>query len=347
MLICYNNIYLSSNCVERLRGDCLAKIKDLKIENIDKVKECFYNTQIRTKNELSLKTGISKAGITNILKILLKKQLISYIGEAHSTGGRKSKQYQINKDYCHIGKIILQRKKEIYNINVQSVDLFNQSIYENQLISQVGSYQELVEMISTLLNNDHLINVLCLSIPGICENGYISDCDFEKLRHIDLKEQFTQRYHKKIMIENDVNVAAIGLHHLLSIPHLALLYQPAVEYIGCGLIIAHHLYNGFSHFAGELRYLPFYDHQIQDEMLRNQPQELLRLQIETICCVVNPEMICLCSDVLNKEDMSTIQFHLPLQHIPKIHVLDSLDMYLDEGLYDIAINIQKEDNDVY
>ena len=93
-MICYNNIYLSSNCVERLRGDCLAKIKDLKIENIDKVKECFYNTQIWTKNELSLKTGISKAGITNILKILLKKQLISYIGEAHSTGGRKSKQYQ-------------------------------------------------------------------------------------------------------------------------------------------------------------------------------------------------------------------------------------------------------------
>ena len=42
-----------------------------------------------------------------------------------------------------------------------------------------------------------------------------------------------------------------------------------------------------------------------------------------------------------------LQFHLPLQHIPKIHVLDSLDMYLDEGLYDIAINIQKEDNDVY
>ena len=325
----------------------MTKIEDLKLKNTNIMKECFLDAQIWTKNALSLKTGISKTATTNILKELLEKQVICYIGEACSTGGIKSKQYHINKDYYHVGRIVLQRKKEQYILSGQSVNLFGQIVVEKDMISHTGSYQELVNLIQHLLINDSSISILCLSIPGICENGYISDCDFEKLRHIDLKEQFTQRYHKKIMIENDVNVAAIGLHHLLAIPHLALLYQPAVEYIGCGLIIAHHLYNGFSHFAGELRYLPFYDHQIQDEMLRNQPQELLRLQIETICCVVNPEMICLCSDVLNKEDMSTIQFHLPLQHIPKIHVLDSLDMYLDEGLYDIAINIQKEDNDVY
>lgn len=311
------------------------------------MKECFLNAQIWTKNALSLKTGISKAATTNILKDLLEKQVICYVGEACSTGGRKSKQYQINKDYFHVGRIVLQRKKEQYILSGQSVNLFEQTVVEKEIVSETGSYQELVGLIQDLLTTDSFISILCLSIPGICENGYISDCDFDQLRHIELKKCLTNLFHKKVIIENDVNVAAIGLHHLFNISHLALLYQPEVEYVGCGMIINHQLYNGFSHFAGELRYLPFYNHQIQDDMLKLQPEELLRLQIETICCVMNPEIICLCSDVLDKEKLETLNFQLPKQHLPQIQVIDCLNKYLYEGLYDIAMNSIKEEDDGY
>ena len=63
------------------------------------------------------------------------------------------------------------------------------------------------------------------------------------------------------IIENDVNCASIGFYHQYShYQNSALIYQPAVDYVGCGMIIQGKLYNGFSHFAGELRCLPFYDH---------------------------------------------------------------------------------------
>ena len=66
------------------------------------------------------------------------------------------------------------------------------------------------------------------------------------------------------------------------------------------MIIQGKLYNGFSHFAGELRCLPFYDHLQQERLLKDAPQELLEKQIVTLCCVLNPEAIGICSDVLKR-----------------------------------------------
>ena len=67
-----------------------------------------------------------------------------------------------------------------------------------------------------------------------------------------LKKEIKQ----KIIIENDVNCASIGFYHQYShYQNSALIYQTAVDYVGCGMIIQGKLYNGFSHFAGELRCL--------------------------------------------------------------------------------------------
>lgn len=316
----------------------MSKIEDLKKKNTQKIKQCFFNGQLWTKNELAKTTGISKAGTTNILKDLLAYQFIFFIGEANSTGGRKSKLYQINKDHFHIGKIILQRKENTYHFISQSVDLLNQMIYENSIVSQKGTVRELLDIILQLIKNDTNIEVLCLSIPGICEDGCLNVCDFHELQGIDLKMQIKKLKNIELIIENDVNVASIGLSHALNYSNLALLYQPEVEYVGCGMIIHGQLYNGFSHFAGELRYLPFYSHEIQDQMLKENPKELLRLQIETICCVINPEVICLCSDKIDLKDLQSIAFQIPMQHLSKIHIIDGLNKYLYDGLYHIAIN---------
>ena len=59
----------------------------------------------------------------------------------------------------------------------------------------------------------------------------------------------------------------------------ALIYQPAVDYVGCVMIIQGKLYNGFSHFAGELRCLPFYDHLQQERLLKDAPQELFEVDV--------------------------------------------------------------------
>lgn len=315
----------------------MTKIEDVKKDNISKIRKCFYNGLIWTKNEIALSTGISKAGITNILKELQNENFIVFCGEATSTGGRKSKQYQINKDFVHIGEIILMCKADGYHLIGRIVDLLNQVIFEKDTLVINGNGDELKELGWHLLQLDNAVNILCLSVPGICEDGFLSVCDFLALEGIDLKNLLKFDRNVELIVENDVNIASIGLSHCFHQENLAFFYQPAVEYVGCGLIIHDQLYNGFSHFAGELRYLPFYDHDYQRQMLKEDPLELLRLQVETVCCVLNPPLVCLCSDVVAVEKMV---LNLPMRHCPQISVIQDMNYYLHEGLYQIVIKNQ-------
>lgn len=115
-----------------------------------------------------------------------------------------------------------------------------------------------------------------------------------------------------------------------------MIYQPAIDYVGCGMIIQGKLYNGFSHFAGELRCLPFYDHLQQVRLLKDAPQELLEKQIVTLCCVLNPEAIGICSDVL--KDIQISLPTIPLKHQPQIIKINQLYTLIKEGLFQIGKN---------
>ena len=58
----------------------MAKIIDLRQENIHKVRSCFYQGGTWTKNQLSCQTGISLAGTTNILQILENDVNVASLG---------------------------------------------------------------------------------------------------------------------------------------------------------------------------------------------------------------------------------------------------------------------------
>lgn len=143
-------------------------------------------------------------------------------------------------------------------------------------------------------------------------------------------------------MDNDVNAASIGFGiHYPNANNLALMYQPKIKYVGCGILINHRLCNGYSNFAGELSYLPFMSHHEQDEMLFKAPNDLLLKQLATICCVINPEIIGVCSDVFKEFDSSQLINYLPAEHWPKIIDIDNLDQLIKDGLYSLGIEVLK------
>lgn len=316
-------------------GDVVSKVNDLKKENKKKIRGCLYDGKIWTKNELALQTGLSLASTTNLLQELLKEKEIGFIGEAKSTGGRKSKQYQLNKDYKHLLKVILKKNKKDYEFIFRSVDLYNTVLFQKNILSLKGTIIELKAHLLEIIKKDSKIDLICLSLPGVCHQGFIDLCDFEDFQNKNILEILKKEIPQKIIIENDVNCASIGFNHTYpSYQNSVLIYQPAVDYVGCGLIIEGKLYNGFSHFAGELRCLPFYNEQDQNKMLQENPQVLLEKQIATLCCVLNPEAIGVCSDVLKE-----IEIHLPtipVSHQPKIINIENLYEMIEEGLFQIG-----------
>lgn len=318
-------------------GERVSKVNDLKQENEIKIRECLYDGQIWTKNDLAHKTSLSLATTTNILQEMLKSHEIEYVSDSKSTGGRKSKEYQLYKDYKHLLKVVLKKNKESYEFIFEIVDLYDQIIYQKNSSSLKGTVEEFLEMLRKVLKKDDKIVVICLSLPGVCDQGLIDLCDFEDFQNKNILEILNKEIKQNIIIENDVNCASIGFYH--SYPQYqnsAFIYQPAVDYVGCGMMIQGKLYNGFSHFAGELRCLPFYDHLQQEILLKENPQELLEKQIATLCCVLNPEAIGICSDVL--KDIQISLPTIPLKHQPQIIKINQLYTLIKEGLFQIGKN---------
>ena len=161
----------------------MSKVNDLKQENKIKTRECLYDGQIWTKNDLAYKTSLSLATTTNILQEMLKSHEIEYVSDSKSTGGRKSKEYQLYKDYKHLLKIVLKKNKKSYEFIFEIIDLYDQIVYQKNYSSLKGTVEEFLKMLKKVLKKDQEIAVICLSLPGVCDQGMIDLCDFEDFQN--------------------------------------------------------------------------------------------------------------------------------------------------------------------
>lgn len=317
-------------------GEVLANTEDLRRENEQKIKRCFLDGAVWTKTDISKKTKISCALITNVLQKLQMNQEIIFVGEASSTGGRKSKQYQINPDKRHILQVNCKVDENGFQIIFQISDMLQHVLEQKKIIDSNDALKRVLEEIERFYQKDSLIDLIIVSIPGICNKGYIEVCDIEELEGADLGLILSKRFNSAVILENDVNVACIGFsYQFAQFDHLAFLYQPQSSYVGCGIMIDKKLYNGASHFAGELRYLPFYTHEEQDEMLKTNPKRLLEKQIMSVCCVLDPQIVGVFSAILKNEQLNLGL--LPEGHRPKVVCVDDMDELIFKGLYQIGV----------
>ena len=61
-------------------------------------------------------------------------------------------------------------------------------------------------------------------------------CDFEALRNCELLKLLKEHFNLDIIMDNDVNAASIGFGiHYPNANNLALMYQPKIKYVGCGI----------------------------------------------------------------------------------------------------------------
>ena len=311
----------------------MTRTSELKEENIGKIRTCFYERSEWTKNALSGECGLSLAGTTNVLQYLMSEDEIFHISDAASTGGRRSKIYKLNPDFHHVGVLMLKRRRSRYLICTQIHDLEGKCLYENQSYSKRGNLSDIDSEIRDMLAYDQRIHVLAVSVPGVSGNGIIGVCDYEKLSGINLKAHISDVFGMPSVIENDVNSACIGFSkYHPGVMNLALIYQPDTEYSGCGIMIAGRLYNGSTHAAGEVRYLPGHTHSEQDRMLKENPAKLLEEQIQALTAVLNPELIGWCSDVISDETVSLADSELPQENQPEIIRIPDLNGVLENGL---------------
>ncbi len=297
----------------------MAKNEELKKENIQAVRTYFYQGGTWTKNTLSEKTGLSLAGTTNVLQELQEADEIIYIGDAASTGGRKSKEYRLNVDFCHLATVYCCRKAEQYYFQLQIFNLHQEELQKVTVFSDEGSLDDFQKTLA-IVKKDPKVKFLAVSIPGVCRHGKVDACDFPLLVQVDLGKIIRRKCGIPYVIENDVNTACVSYaSHDRTLKNIALIYQPACEYIGCGILIDGRLYNGTHHEAGEMK-------QLGERKMP--PQEDLKRSIRAVHAVMDPQKIIWCSEIVKELD----------DPFPDLIHINEIDSEIQNGLYQIGMH---------
>lgn len=306
-----------------------------------------------TKNTLAKSTGLSVATCGNILKECLETGEVYEIELGESTGGRPSRQFVFNKDYCYIANIYPRHEANSVSISASVNNLLGESIYDNHIECDVSILVELKAVIDDLITYYPKIRILSFGIPGVVHNGVIGVCDIKELIDFNFKQYFEDRYKLPITVDNDVNLSALGYYHKTldeDGQNIAYIYFPVDGHPGAGIIINGEIINGFSNFAGEVSYMPSVISRHTQGNLQ-QSSEDFAIYVATIImninCVINPKTIvlsgyCFSDSILNDINSNLIKFSR-VNYVPNIIFEEDLHESYMYGLTTKAFHILKED----
>lgn len=316
----------------------MARIEELKSENIQKVRRCLYSSRRPwTRPELCRETGLSMGGASNILKLLLERGEILYTGNAPSAGGRKSKLYELAPDYVHIGVLLLAHGERQFSVTAASLNLRSECVFHSRRLAgdaeaggtgvagtenseaEIGrkevhnertgrteesyscSAQAVFSAAQEMILADPLLRCLVVSFPGIvASDGLIKTSDFPGLAGLNLKERLEKLISARVpvLVENDVNLAAVGYGKRHEDCENLAVLYQP-DQDPAGVGI---LIRGrlYSGTQGFAGEIGWLDREGQLRLLRENPEELVRKQLTAITCTLAPERIAWYCPLVNR-----------------------------------------------
>lgn len=325
--------------------------QELRKINKEKVIKALYENGECNKNQLAQYTTLSVATCYNVLQELLKTNEVIMGNGFASTGGRKAKSYKLNENYSQKIMISFHREhQEVYYI-LRVYNYVDQVIYEMTSQKSIVDFEELCLSIQVVDNQFENIESLSISLPGvISKEGAIEDISLinglEKLSHIQIKKELESRFHKKVIIENDVNVAVIGYYaHHQNMSQVALIYQPKEDLAGLSFIVNGQLMKGTHGLVGEIPFLPLFTQVQQYECLKTDEGiiDMLSKLIVMIMIMNDPnEIVIACSQIKSKDILyENVKNYIHYQHfIPQIKLIHDIKSYIFEGLVLMSRELQ-------
>ena len=190
--------------------------------NISSVFEAVWRSTNISRSAISKNLELYRSTITNIISLLIEKDLIleGVVGNSTSKGGRRPIYLTINKNFgCIVG---IDLHPEAYSVVVLSVDgsLLYSVRGETPLDEENMDNPEkcfifaLDKIIAGIIKPVEKLNIpvlgICVSIPGIvnCDKGIIKDSEVFGLREFDFADTFYNRYGVPCIAENDARCLA-------------------------------------------------------------------------------------------------------------------------------------------
>lgn len=327
-----------------------------------------------TKPELAKITNLSLVTVNKTVDILLAENKVKVSEMKDSSVGRRAQYFEINEELYYI--IGLHYECNAYLGAVSNS--IGEIIYRQEFPVRTGSYAEVMEDTYYALDSledyckGHETAAIGLGVPGVVKDGIVTNIPtIPCWEGMDVAKLLEERYGTVVCLENDINLAAIGVYnsnYKQTVENLALVYLE--QGIGSGLILNRELFKGSTNFAGELSYLPVEKMAGDDEKSRRyrgafehtvagleeeikeasgaRKKELKALLRGTVAngllsliCLINPEVIVLVCSQLSKNDVKLLEEPLRgwigEEHLPRLVRLENIREQSISGLLSVCI----------
>ncbi|RUT36566.1 ROK family protein [Paenibacillus zeisoli] len=299
------------------------------------------------------KLGVSFPTISKFISQMEKSGEIILTGMDESNGGRRAKRYTYNPEYMLGLAILLERKESHYTIFNCKGEILEQGQTSSVL---TGELQDLVQQIEHIISRNPKIRSVAIGVPGVVHHGRILYIpDYEQFQNLDIKSYLEERLPVSVVVENDMNAAVLGYQYnrrRQDRPSLIYLYF-GQNGPGSGIMINGELVRGSSFFAGEVSFIPLYDHcnfqqALSAEGDQHQPHaqskrvDAISRLIAAFTAIVNPHTIIFTKDEVNRALLIQIaeqsKTYIPKENLPELTASDWTQDYL-VGLQTLGIGI--------
>ena len=218
-----------------------------------------------SRTEIARELDISPATVKRIIDELLDERLVIWSGNHQASGGRPRLLLEFNPSaYAVIGLDLGGTK--LHGVvadlggNVQEEHCQSWRSDDND---SAGFIEEICDLIETLLAApsvpDQIVRGIGIGAPGVTysEQGIVHWAPSLNWRDLPLRDILQDRFSLPVMVENDVNLAALGEYGFGVARGASSLVCMAIGTgIGAGIVIERRIHKGHNHSAGEVGYLP-------------------------------------------------------------------------------------------
>jgi predicted NBD/HSP70 family sugar kinase len=226
------------------------------------VLEAIFREGPITRPEIAARTGISKPTVSSVVTKLVQARLVHPVGERTGRRGRAPVAYTVNSAAgfvvgLDIGSTVLR---------VAATDIYGDVQLERELPAATGGAREIDRQITGAIREVERelageLLAIGVSTPGVVDPSTrrVTSLAYHVSASgaIDALAELEGRFGVPVLVENDVNSAAVGEKArglARGVPTFAFIAVGAG--VGMGIVIEDELFRGFRGAAGEIAYLP-------------------------------------------------------------------------------------------
>lgn len=307
-------------------------LKNIRNKNLSDILQVLRNKGTCSLSELSQNTD---GGLTTVKKCVA--QAIDYGmaiegNIAESTGGRKARQYLINREYQYYFIAIVDNNNliiKVFDFAINCVEDYQKSFEMNLFFSALN---EEIEKQA----RKYTIGTIGVSLPCIVKNGVVLDWYYNpEMVGFDIKNKLEEKYKANVVVQNDMKLTALGVFNTDEINSKNIVtMQFGHNGVGMAGIVNGHLIEGNTGFAGEVGYINDLRKNI---MGVSYPAKIVRNAI----VFFNPEIIVFYKSKRQNDFMRIFDIAtngLPVYAIPEFKVSED---YIEDIISGIALLINK------